>query len=302
MKGKDKNQKIHKPVLLKEAIEYLNIKKGGKYIDATVGLGGHAEKILQKGGEVLGIDWDKEVLEIAKEHLRHACPDAPWQIIQGNFSNIQRMAKNLNFLPADGVLFDLGLSYYHYKLAGRGFSFDEDEFLDLRIGGKGLTGYQIVNFASKKELSDLFSKTVQEKLAGQIAEAIVERRKIKKIKTSKELSEIVVRVYEEVFGKRKHRLHPATKVFLSLRIAVNKEFENLKKGLEGALRILSPTGRLVVISFHSGEDRIVKQFFKQKSTRGELRILTKKAIRPTQKELRENPAARSALLRAAEKL
>jgi 16S rRNA (cytosine1402-N4)-methyltransferase len=299
---KIKRWEIHKPVLLEETIDYLAIKKGGKYIDATVGLGGHAERIVKLGGQLLGIDCDNEVLEIAKERLELACPDAPWQLIKGNFSEIEEIAEKHRFVPVDGILFDLGISTYHYQKAKRGFSFKDNFFLDLRISKeKAVTAFDIVNQASREELAELLAKTVQERLADEIACACIKSRRKKPIKTAADLAKLVEGVYQHYYGRRKRRLHPATKVFLALRIAVNKEFENLRKGLVGAVRILSSGGRLAVISFHSGEDRLVKQFFKSEEKQGKLNVLTKRGIYPSREEIVENSAARSAVLRVAER-
>ena len=289
---------FHQPVLLNEAIKLLNIKKERKYIDATVGGGGHAEAVLKTGGRVLGIDWDPEAVRYAKEYLKKACPDTSWKITRGNFANLEEIAKKEGFGKVFGILFDLGVSSYQLKTSERGFSFQKDASLDMRMDPRlAITAADLLKVLSKKQLNVLFTRFAQEKRARAIADAIVRARRIKPIETTKELVDLVTSVYG---GKRKIRaIHPATKVFLALRIVVNSELENLKVVLSQALDLLKPNGRLVVISFHESEDRIVKRFLKNEK---KIQILTKKPITPSEEEIRINPRSRSAKLRAGEKI
>jgi 16S rRNA (cytosine1402-N4)-methyltransferase len=281
----------HIPVLLKEVVEFLEPKKGKKIIDATLGLGGHTKAFLEKGAVVLALEWDEQVLSLTKKHL--SCPDASWKIVLGNFADIEKIAKENGFVSAEAVFFDLGISTWHYKKSQRGFSFF-DQSLDMRISSKTiLTAERIVNSASKEELTEIFSSLVQQNQAGKIADQIIEKRPIR---SAKKLEKTVKEVISQS-GK----VNPATKVFLALRIAVNSEFDNLVSGLIGAVNLLETGGRLAVISFHSGEDRIVKLYFKKLANLGKIKILTKKAIRPSKKEVNINPSARSALLRVVEK-
>lgn len=285
----------HRPVLTREVAQFLNIKKHGLYIDTTVGAGGHAQIICSSGGKVLGIDWDRQALKIAEQRLI-ACPDVV--LVWENFSKLVEVAAKYGFFPADGILFDLGVSSMQLETKERGFSFQKDSPLDMRMDPEhqGVKAADLLAVLSKKELYALFSQTTQKKLAWTVARAVEGTRRIKPIRTTGEL----VKTVEKVAVRR--RIHPATTIFLALRMAVNSELENLEKALPQAQKVLATGGRLVVISFHSGEDRIVKNFLKDREDKGTLKILTKKPIKPTDDEIRENPRSRSAKLRAAEKL
>lgn len=290
--------KFHEPVLLKEAIGYLNIKPGRKYVDATVGGGGHAEAILKLNGQLLAIDCDPEAIEAARERLFTACPDASWRLTQGNFKDLAKIAGKYGFEKIDGVLFDLGVSSYQLQMPKRGFSFNLEGPLDMRMDPSlEVTAADLVNGLNKGELEELFKKFAQEYSARRIAEAIVNARRLKPIKTIGQLVEII-----ENAVPRKGRLHPATKVFQALRIVVNDELNNLKAALPQAMALLNPGGRLTVISFHSGEDRIVKHFLKNTERHGKMRIITEKPVCPTFEEVKKNPRSRSAKLRVGEKL
>ena len=290
--------KFHEPVLLKEVIGYLNIKPGRKYIDATVGGGGHSKAILKLDGQLLAIDCDPEAIEAARERLSTACPDASWRLTQGNFKDLTKIAGKYGFEKIDGVLFDLGVSSYQLETPQRGFSFNLEGPLDMRMDPSlEVTAADLVNGLNKGELEELFKKFAQEYFARRIAEAIINARRLKPIKTIGQLVEII-----ENAVPRRGRLHPATKVFQALRIAVNDELNNLKAALPQAMALLNPGGRLTVISFHSGEDRIVKQFLRHQAKEGKLRLITKKPIRVSAEELSANPRSRSAKLRVGEKL
>ncbi|TSC54407.1 MAG: 16S rRNA (cytosine1402-N4)-methyltransferase [Microgenomates group bacterium LiPW_31] len=290
--------KFHEPVLLKEVIGYLNIKPGRKYIDATVGGGGHSKAILKLDGQLLAIDCDPEAIEAARERLSTACPDASWRLTQGNFKDLTKIAGKYGFEKIDGVLFDLGVSSYQLETPQRGFSFNLEGPLDMRMDPSlEVTAADLVNGLNKGELEELFKKFAQEYSARRIAEAIINARRLKPIKTIGQLVEII-----ENAVPRRGGLHPATKVFQALRIAVNDELNNLKAALPQAMALLNPGGRLTVISFHSGEDRIVKQFLRHQAKEGKLRLITKKPIRVSAEELSANPRSRSAKLRVGEKL
>lgn len=291
---------FHKPVLLKEAISFLDIKSGEKYIDATVGGGGHSEAILKAQGEVLGIDCDPEAIQAAGEYLSSACPDTSWQLAQGNFAELKEIAVAHGFERVAGVFFDLGASSYQLETAKRGFSFNLEGPLDMRMDPSlEVTAADLINGLNKGELDELFSKLGEEHYSRRIARSICRARKIAPITTCNQLVEIIVKSRPR--RGRFDRVHPATRCFQALRIAVNDELNNLKKVLPQALELLKPGGRLVVISFHSLEDRIVKNFLKSAAGEGKLHILTKKPIRPTIKEINANPRSRSAKLRAGEK-
>lgn len=292
----NKNRK-HIPVLLKEVIDHFDPKPGKKFIDATLGFGGHTKPIVDQGAKVLGIDWDPKVAEKTKKRLLKHCPDASYLVVVGNFKNIESIAKNNNFCPVDGVIFDLGISLWHYKGAERGFSF-LDQNLDMRINPQiNQTAEKIINNYSLNELDELFTKFVQEKLAKQIARTVVSARQVKPIKSAKKLADLVEQVYKK--NNLKTDYHPATKVFLGLRIEVNKEFENLEEGLNQGFQVLKVGGKMLVITFHSGEDRIVKFFNKHKKRKGKAKT---KLVFPTKNEIINNPLARSAKLRILEKI
>lgn len=298
---------FHTPVLLQEAIDALAVKPRKKYIDATLGGGRHAFEILKRGGEVLGIDADEEAIEYIKKILRDQdirilgeTEDKALNIsisqypniilVRGNFRDIEAIAKRVGFGKVVGVLFDLGVSLHQLKTAERGFSFQKEGPLDMRMdpstgsGQAGATAADLVNGLYEHELAYLFEKYGEERMARSIARAICLAREIKRIETTKELVDIVERS-----ALRRGR-HPATQVFQALRIAVNDELNNLEKALPEAASLLEKDGRIVVISFHSLEDRLVKNFFKGHE-------VTDKPVQPKKEEVMRNPRARSAKLR-----
>ncbi len=287
----------HVPVLLKEVLSELKPKKGKKFIDATVGFGGHTKHLVKHQTEVLGIDWDPEVLERAKERLSSCCPDASWHLAEANFRRLKKVSQKKGFFPVDGVLFDLGISRWHFKKAGRGFSFD-DQNLDMRINPEtDQTAKDIINNYSFEELDELFTKLVQEKLAKPIAKAVVNTRRRKPITSGRQLADLIEKVYQE--KKAKTKSHPATKIFLGLRIKVNQELENLEEGLKQAIEVLKIQGKVLVITFHSGEDRLVKLFGRELKNKGQVET---KLVFPTREEIKKNRLARSAKLRVIKKL
>lgn len=297
-------EKSHIPVLLKKVIEGLKIEKGKKYIDATVGQGGHTEEILRRGGQVLGIDYDPEAIGYTRrrwkvESRRWKIDEINLVLVRGNFKDLKKIALSNNFNRVSGIIFDLGVSTEQLLTPERGFSFRFEAPLDMRMDPTlSVTAADLINGLNKGELYELFSRLGEEKRARAIARAVIFTRALKPITTTAQL----VRVVEMVYGKKRGRIHPATKVFQALRIAVNDELNNLRVSLPQTVELLEKGGRSVVISFHSLEDRIVKQFFKSESEKGRLEILTKKPIRPTFEEIRANPRCRSAKARIAEKL
>lgn len=295
--------KFHEPVLLKEVVRYLVISKGEKYIDATAGGGGHSELILKSGGKILAIDCDPEALEAARSRLASACPlgdEFSWRLARGNFKDLGKMAKRYGFTEVAGILFDLGVSFYQLKTPERGFSFNTEAPLDMRMDpALTVTAADLVNGLGKGELDELLAKFGQEYHSRRIANAICCARRIKPIKTCKELAEIIVKAKSRRGGLG--RIHPATRCFLALRMAVNDELNSLEKALPQAAGLLKPGGKLVVISFHSGEDGIVKRFFRELEKEKTLRIITKKPVRPSAEEIKRNPRSRSAKLRVGEK-
>lgn len=291
---------VHKSVLLKESVEILTSNEGKIYVDCTLGGGGHAKEILKRRQDIylIGIDKDDEAIEIAKENLKGF--EDRISIYKADFRNLDLVLQEEGIEKVDGFLFDLGVSIFQIK-GERGFSFQINAPLDMRMDPEQtLTAYKVVNNYPERELIRILKEFGEEKFAVKIAKAIVQRRKKKPIETTEELVDIILSVVPEYY---KHgRIHPATRTFQAIRIEVNRELESLKESLEKTKEFLAPKGRLVVISFHSLEDRIVKSFMKEKENQGILRILTKKPITPSPEELRENPASRSAKLRAAERL
>lgn len=302
---------IHKPVLLKEVIEYLSPKPNENFIDATINGGGHTAAILQKNkprGKVLGIEINFDSYNELKNRLKEfPNPDSPAGkrliLVNDNFINLKKIVEKYNFKNIAGILFDLGLSSDLLEKSGKGFSFKKDEFLDMRYGNKGTTACEIINHYSEEELERILKEYGEEKLTKSIVKNIIERRKKEEIKTTKQLIEVIDQVLKK-FKVYNFKLKVKTfaRVFQALRIAVNDELENLKKVLPQTLEVLLPKGKLVVISYHSLEDRIVKNFFREKEKEGFLKILTKKPTTPTKEEIRNNPRSRSAKLRAAVKL
>jgi len=287
---------IHKPVLLKEALEFLKVEKGKRFIDATVGEGGHAVAIAQRGGIVLGIDQDPEILKQAKELLGDKTV-----LVQGNFREIERIARENRFTEVDGILLDLGISSWHLKESGRGFSFQKDEPLDMRADPNlTVTAADLLNGLNKDELKELFQKYGEEERAPQLAAAVVRARSLKPFRTTADLVGVAEKV-GRTKDVRRDRIHPATKIFQALRIAVNDEVENLRSVLPRAFEVLGAGGRLVVVSFHSLEDREVKRFFQQMEEQGRGVVLTEKPQTPASAELAKNPQSRSAKLRAIER-
>ncbi len=289
---------MHKSVLKKQILEYLNPEPNENLIDATTGQAGHSLEILKKNkpnGKVLGIELDKEIYrDLLSKNIKRLV------LVNDSYLNLKNIVQRKKFKPVSGILFDLGFSSWHLEESGRGFSFKQNEPLDMRYNTdlSKLTAKEIVNNWTEKEIEKILKKYSQEKFAKRISKEIIEQRGSKLIKTTFELIEIIKRAVPSWYQYK--RIHFATKTFQALRIAVNDELNNLKQALPQALEILEKGGRIVAISFHSSEDRIVKNFLKENSK--SLRILTKKPIRPSRAEIISNPRSRSAKLRAAVKI
>lgn len=284
----------HIPVLLEDVTANLVTNKTVILVDATVGGGGHSSRILERHKQVrlIGIDTDDAALAIAGERLRGFGERVT--LVRGNFKNVKEILSSMGVLSIDGILFDLGLSTIQIT-GGRGFSFNDDAFLDMRMDNRAeLTAYDVVNGYSYDKLLKIISEYGEEYRAPRIVGTIAETRKKRPIATAKELADIVCRA-----KRRTGRMHPATKTFQAIRMEVNGELKNIDKGVDEAIDILAPEGRIGVISFHSLEDRIIKNKFKNSPL---LMTITKKPYRPEREEIRENPSARSAKLRIAEKI
>jgi 16S rRNA (cytosine1402-N4)-methyltransferase len=304
--------------MLNEVVNYLNCRPGNVYVDGTLGGCGHARAICEKifpGGRFIGIDQDIDAISNAETVLKDYTSNI--HLFHGNFISLPEFLTQLEIDRVDGILLDLGLSLHHIENSGRGFSFRKDEPLDMRMDIQSpQTAENLINNLSQVELQKLFKEYGEERRAKQIARKIIKIRRQKKIQTSKQLAQIIV---DSIPAQAafKQKIHPATRVFMALRIAVNRELERLETFLEYAVDLLNPGGRLCVLAFHSLEDRIVKQRFKALEKgctcppqlpqcvcgqEPQLRILTKKVVRPTAEEIAANPKARSTRLRAAEKI
>ncbi|MEM2092975.1 MAG: 16S rRNA (cytosine(1402)-N(4))-methyltransferase RsmH [Candidatus Bathyarchaeia archaeon] len=292
---------MHFPVMLDEVIRFLDPKPGENFVDCTVGEGGHALAILDRNrpdGRVLGIDLSPEVLQRLRAAVEGTDYAGRLLLVHGNFSNLKSIVDNCGFSMISGVLFDLGFSAWHIEQSGRGFSLWRDEPLDMRYDPQGsLTAEAILNFWSVKDIERILRVYGEERFYRRIAREIVTSRPLK---TTMDLVMAVERATPRWYHRR--RIHFATRTFQALRIAVNNELENLKTALPQALEVLDRGGRLIVLSFHSLEDRIVKNFMKAKAEEGLLKVLTKKPLSPSMMEVKRNPRSRSARLRAAVKL
>lgn len=310
----------HIPVLLNEVVEGLQVRPGGLYIDATVGAGGHSEAIISRarGGKLLGIDTDPQALALAGERLRTYIESGQVRLARANFEEIAEVAQREGFAEVDGVLFDLGVSSMQLDTPARGFSFRAEGPLDMRLDPeRGETAADLVNTLPEDELANLIFKYGEEHASRRIARRIVEERERDPIVTTERLAGIVARALGgKVAGRSRNPIHPATRTFQALRIAVNRELDVLQRGLEAATDLLRPGGRLAVISFHSLEDRAAKQYIRQ-AQRGcvcppelpvcqcgrkpTLKALNSKPIVASAEEARTNPRSRSAKLRIAER-
>jgi len=297
---------MHLPVLQKEAIRYLEPKSNENFIDATFGEGGHGLKILEvikPQGKLLGIEIDPELYEITKKRLEQENPRIFERLILVNDSylNLPKIIEEYQFRPVHGVLFDLGMSLWHIKESKRGFSFQRDEPLDMRFNPQAnrLTAFEIVNYWEKEKIEKILREYGEEKFAKKIAENIEETRRIKPIRTTFDLIKIIQESIPSAV-QRKLKIHPATRTFQAFRIAVNRELSTLEETLSFLPKILDKGAKIVVISFHSLEDRIVKKKFLEAKEKGLLKILTKKPVVPAKEEIILNPSSRSAKLRAAQ--
>ena len=251
---------MHTPVLLQEAVDALRVKKGGLYIDATFGEGGHTQEILNRGGKVLGIDLDEKQIFTFQFSVFNEEEKSRLRLVQGNFKDIEKIAKENGFYPVEGVLIDLGLSMAQINQSGRGFSYHQlDEPLDMRLDqNQEETAAFYVNSLSEEELYEIFSKYSEELNSRAVAQSIVSARRLKKIKTVVDLITVIDRTLKT------DREQTYRRIFQALRIKVNNEFENLKQTLSSSCTLLNQEGRIVIISFHSLEDRIIKNFIKEK--------------------------------------
>lgn len=290
----------HTSVLLQEAIDLLDVQPGKQYIDGTLGGGGHTSEILRLGGNVLGLDVDDEALAYVEQELRSKNQEVREHLVlaKGNFKDINKLARGKNIDHAFGILLDLGVSSNQFDKAERGFSIQKDGPLDMRMDHElQVTAKDMITVLNRGELVELFSRLGEERFSKRIAEGIIQARKVKPIETTEELAQII----KSSVPNLPSQIHPATKVFQALRIAVNDEMNVLREVLPKALELLAPGGRIVIISFHSLEDRMVKHQFRQWKEEGLGEILTKKPIVPTEEEIEQNKRSRSAKMRGFQK-
>lgn len=270
-------QSVHKPVLLKETLEILAPQSNENYVDATFGEGNFSFQLinyLRPNGKILAFEWDPELYLLGLETIKKM-KEKNIKLVNKNFKEIKKVIRKESFWEIKGIIFDLGISRWHYEKSKRGFSFQKDEPLDMRINPNEIkiTAFNVVNYFSYDELVKILKEYGQEEKAQKIVKEIIERRKIKKIETSKELAEIVVQAKGR-FGK----IHPATKTFMALRIFINQELENLKLGLENAFEVLPKGGKMVIISFHGLENKIIKNFIRKYKSQKCIEVLTKKQL------------------------
>ena len=298
------NIKLHTPVMLGEVLDYLDLKPGKTIVDATLGTAGHSLAILERilpGGRLIGIDRDESSLAVARERLSSfgsAC-----ELIHGNFVDIDMLLENLKVKKVDGVLFDLGISSFQLSDASRGFSFQSEGPLDMRMDQDSyVSAYDLVNNLNEEELSTLLWNFGEERWHNRIARLLVQERERELITTTRQLADIVARSIPARYRHRYYRIHPATRTFQAVRIAVNRELEVLDTAVNKAIMLLEKDSRICVISFHSLEDRVIKFAFRKAQSAGLIDILTPKPLTPLALEVESNPASRSSKLRAAKRI
>ena len=296
------NVMIHIPVLKEEVLEYLNLKPGDSVVDCTLGTAGHALDIAERigpQGTLIGIDRDSDSLEVAKERLKSV--SCSCHFVHGDFRHVDAILKNLEISKVNAMLFDLGISSFQLEDPKRGFSFQADGPLDMRMDKNSyISAYELVNSLSEKEISDILRNFGEERFYHRIAHFLVQKRTKHPLESTKDLTDAIAQAVPRKFQYQ--RIHPATRSFQAFRIAVNRELEALDLALESCLDFLSQGARLCVISFHSLEDRIVKKKFQRFSAQEKVSLLFKKPLQPSEKEIQGNPRARSARLRVAQKI
>ena len=296
-------QVFHIPVMFNEVINYLNLRPGKIIVDATIGTGGHSKGVLERilpGGRLIGIDRDQESLEVCRKRLVDFSGSC--EFVHANFIDIDKILENLNIKKVDGILFDLGVSSFQLEDPHRGFSFQYEGPLDMRLDRESyICAYDLVNNLNEEEISTMLWNFGQERWHNRIAHLLVQERERQPIATTAQLANIVFRSIPHRYRQRHYRIHPATRTFQAVRIAVNRELETLEIAINKAITILEKKARLCVISFHSLEDRIVKLSFRRASSEGLIDIITHKPLVPSQCEIDANPSSRSSKLRVAQK-
>jgi len=297
-------EQLHIPVMVNEVIGHLDPKPGQVIVDATLGTGGHSLEILKRitpGGRLIGIDRDEDSLALCRKRLSGF--NGSFDLAHSNFSGLDAVLKDYGVESIDGIVFDLGISTFQLKNAQRGFSFQEEGPLDMRLDRSSyISAYDLVNNLDEREISNMLWNFGQERWHNRIAHLLVEERRSQPISTTSQLAELVVRAIPRRYRRSYYRIHPATRTFQAVRIAVNHELEFIESALRKAVSFLKRKGRICVISFHSLEDRQVKHTFKALKAEGLIDIITVKPLVPAEAEVADNPSSRSSKFRAAERI
>ena len=295
---------LHVPVMLQEVLDSLKLAPGQVIVDATVGTGGHAAEILKRitpKGRLIGIDRDENSLAICRQRLAEFKEST--EFVQGNFSDLDQILSNLGIEKIDGIVFDLGISSYQLHDAQRGFSFQQEGPLDMRMDKNSyICAYDLVNNLNENEISTLLWNFGQERWHNRIAHLLVQERRNEPISTTKQLANLVMRAIPHRYRRSYYRIHPATRTFQAVRIAVNRELEILESAIKKAVDILRKQARICVISFHSLEDRLIKHTFRALKADGLIDIITAKPLTPGESEIEVNPSSRSSKFRVAERI
>lgn len=297
-------EKLHIPVMLREVIDYLDLTPGQIIVDATVGTGGHSLEILKKitpGGRLIGIDRDEDSLAICRQ--RFSDFSGSYELVHANFADLDQVLENLGIKKIDGIVFDLGISTYQLKDTERGFSFQQEGPLDMRMDKSSyISAYDLVNNLNENEISSMLWSFGQERWHNRIAHLLVEERRNQPISTTRQLADLVMRAIPYRYRKGYYRIHPATRTFQAVRIAVNRELEILESAIKKAVAILKNKAKICVISFHSLEDRVIKHTFRALKADGLVNIITAKPMTPVASEVAANPSSRSSKFRVAERI
>ncbi len=297
-------EQLHVPVMLREVLDYLKLAPGQIIVDATLGTGGHSLEILKRitpGGRLVGIDRDENSLAICRQRLAEFRHNT--ELVHANFSDLDQLVANLGLDKIDGIVFDLGISSYQLRDAQRGFSFQEEGPLDMRLDKSSyISAYDLVNNLNENEISQILWNFGQERWHNRIAHLLVQERRNEPISTTKQLANLVMRAIPHRYRRSYYRIHPATRTFQAVRIAVNRELEILESAVKKAVAILRKQARICVISFHSLEDRVIKHTFRALRAEGLIDIITAKPLTPQAAEIEVNPSSRSSKFRVAERI
>jgi len=297
-------EKLHIPVMLHEVIDYLKLRPGQLIVDATLGTGGHSLEILKRitpGGRLVGLDRDSDSIEVAKRRLSDFA--GSFDLVHANFADLDQVLARLGIDKIDGIIFDLGISTFQLKDAARGFSFQEEGPLDMRLDkGSYISAYDLVNNLNESEISHMLWSFGQERWHNRIAHLLVQERLTQPISSTKQLADLVMRAIPYRYRRGYYRIHPATRTFQAVRIAVNRELEVIENAIKKAVAFLGKQARICVISFHSLEDRAAKHTFRSLKADGLINIITPKPLTPASSEVEANPSSRSSKFRVAERI